>query len=273
MSDQYPTSYLRHLGESGEGPHDIARAALMLAALDHDRRRGPYEAHLNEIATASRGKLHPHSHAEENARSLSALLAGRYGYDGDRLTYDDQKNADLMAVIDRRRGLPVTLGILYLHAARAAGLEASGLNTPGHFLLRIRAKGSAALMDPFNGGAVLDRERLEAPPGMAAPASDESAYGEPVSDTDVLLRLQNDLKMRALHDGDRARSLEIAGRMVLIAPTRADLWLDLARLNEACGSLGAAQRAYECCLAQARSGAVLHNEAALGLAGLKRRLN
>ena len=59
-------------------------------------------------------------------------------------TYDDPQNADLMAVIDRRRGLPVALGILYIHAARAAGLEASGLNTPDHFLLQlVRSRASA----------------------------------------------------------------------------------------------------------------------------------
>lgn len=274
MSEQDPAAYLRRLGERGEGPHDIARAALMLSALDHSQHlRAPYEAHLDEIAQASRDDLRLIYRAEEAAGALSALLAGRYGYDGDRLAYDDPKNGDLMAVIDRRRGLPVTLGILYIHAARAAGLEATGLNTPGHFLLRITVKGGAALIDPFNGGAVVERERLGSPPGMAVAAPDETGLGEPVSDTDVLLRLQNNLKLRALQAGERVRGLEIAKRMVLIAPARAELWIDLARFNEASGSLGAAQKAYEACLALAKPGAALHNEAALGLAGLKRRLN
>ena len=70
------------------------------------------------------------------ARSRDCL-SGDMAYDGDRLNYDDPGNADFMSVIDRRRGLPVALGILYLHrAARAAGFQAMGLNTPGHFLLR-----------------------------------------------------------------------------------------------------------------------------------------
>jgi predicted TPR repeat methyltransferase len=61
--------------------------------------------------------------------------------------------------------------------------------------------------------------------------------------------------------------------MVLIAPRRADLWLELARFNEAAGALGAAQKAYEACLALAPAGAALHNEAAFGLQSMKRRLN
>lgn len=274
MSERDPADYLRRLGEAGEGPHDIARAALMLAALDHpERPRARYEAHLDEIATAGRDDLKLIYRAEDAARALSALLAGRYGYDGDRISYDDPKNADLMAAIDRRRGLPVTLGILYIHAARAAGLEAFGLNTPAHFLMRIEVKGAMALIDPFNGGAVVERERLGAPPGMAVAAPDEAGLGEPVGDIAVLLRLQNNLKQRALKAGDRARTLEIAKRMVLIAPASAELWAELARLNEASGSLGAAKKAYETCLALAKAGAALHNEAALALAELKRRLN
>jgi len=275
MSGQDPESYLRQLGEQGDGPHDIARAALMLSALDHPRRvLQPYEAHLAEIAERAKESLRLISSVEECARALSAFLAGRYGYDGDRITYDDPRNADLISVIDRRRGMPVALGVLYLHAARAAGLEAMGLNTPGHFLLRIAAGGSMALIDPFNGGAAVEREQLGAPPAMAgAGEPGEIGLGEPVSDTDVLLRLENNLKLRALKAGERPRALEIAGRMALIAPSRAELWLELARLHEQDGSLGAAQKAYISCLALAKPGAVLHNEAVLGLEGLKRRLN
>src|ERR1043165_7825591 len=138
-----PAEFLRQLGQAGEGPHDIARAALMLAALDHaGLPLEPYEAHLAEIAEVARNDAHALHHAEDAARAISAIMMGRFGYDGDRLTYDDPKNADLMSVIDRRRGLPVTLGILYMHAARAAGLEACGLNSPGHFLLRLGARGN-----------------------------------------------------------------------------------------------------------------------------------
>jgi regulator of sirC expression with transglutaminase-like and TPR domain len=176
-------------------------------------------------------------------------------------------------VIDRRRGLPVALGILYIHAARAAGFDAAGLNTPGHFLLRISLRGQEALIDPFNGGAAVDRERLGAPPSISALESGGSHMGETVTDIDVLLRLENNLKLRAIQVGERTRSLEIAKRMVLIAPKKPELWIDLARLNESTGALGAAQKAYEACLSLLQPGAGYHNEAALALHALKRRLN
>jgi regulator of sirC expression with transglutaminase-like and TPR domain len=165
------------------------------------------------------------------------------------------------------------LGILYMHAARAAGFEAAGLSSPGHFLLQIGLRGSEALIDPFNGGAALEREPLDTPPSLRAVAAGEKEAQRPQKDIEVLLRLENNLKLRALQASDHARALEIAKRMVLIAPGLPDLWLDLARLNETAGALGAAQKAYEACLTLAQPCAPLHNEAALGLQGLKRRLN
>src|SRR5271155_1191971 len=273
-TDEGPAERLRKIGEMGEEPLDIADAALMLSALDHGGRPlAPYQAHLAEIAEHARAEAKMATTVEDGARALATLLVGRYGYDGDRMRYDDPQNADLITVIDRRRGLPVALGILYMHAARAAGFKATGLNAPGHFLLRIEFRSGEALIDPFNGGASLERESLGAPPIMGMTGAEDHRPAETVSDLDVLLRLENNLKMRALQMGERMRALEIAKRMVLVAPRRPDLWIELGRLNEATGALGAAQKSFEACLSLVPPGHGLHNEAALGLHALKRRLN
>ena len=268
MSDD-PITYLKRLGESGTGPHDIARAALMLAALDHPKTRlAPYLEHLKEIEDAMRVQCDVLRGAQDGARAVARLLVGRLGYDGDRLEYDNPRNADLISVIERRRGLPVALGILYLHAARAAGMRADGLNAQSHFVLRVSHRGDEAIVDPFNGGLTVDREHT--PVELRA---DDAGLTQPVSDSDVLLRLSNNLKMRALQAGDHERALEMTRRMVLIAPRRSDLWFDLARLNEAAGVLGAARNAYETCLELTPPGEGFHNEAAISLSQLKRRLN
>jgi len=264
-----PLGYLRSLGEGGDGPHDIARAALMLSILDHaDVSLDPYLAHLAEIEAAMRAEAGMIVRVGDGVRAVAALLAGRLGYEGDRRTYDDPKNADLVSVIDRRRGLPVALGILYIHAARAAGMKAAGLDTRGHFVVRFTFRHDDVTVDPFHGGAIVDRDHVP----VELQGSD-AALAQPVGDTDVLLRLQNNLKLRALDKGDVARGRELASRMVLIAPRRPDLWFDLARINEAMGILAAARKAYEQCAGLARPGEALHNEAAVALAHLRRRLN
>jgi regulator of sirC expression with transglutaminase-like and TPR domain len=260
-------AFLQSIGEAGDGPHDIARVALMLASLDHPQRSlEPFQAHLLEIAEAMQAGKGLIRRVADGAELLSTLFVERYGYQGDRLTYDDPRNADLMAVIERRRGLPVSLGILYMHAARAAGMTASGLNTQGHFVIRIAHRHDDVTLDPFNGGAVLGT-------GDVPAVLRDAALAEPASDIDVLLRLQNNLKIRALEHTKTERALEIAHRMALLAPRRPDVWFDLARLNEANGVLGASRKAYERCMELAPRGEALHHEAALLLAHLKRRLN
>jgi regulator of sirC expression with transglutaminase-like and TPR domain len=267
MSTDNPLEYLKRLGEAGDGPHDIARAALMLGILDHNQASlDPYLAHLASIEDEMRRESAMIVRVADGARALAALLHDRLDYEGERGAYDDPRNGDLVSVIDRRRGLPVALGILYMHAARAAGMTAAGLNTQGHFVIRIGHRHDDLTVDPFNSGTVVDRERLPAQLRGAGLA-------QPVSDTDVLLRLQNNLKLRALEKGKPERALDVTDRMILIAPRRPHLWFDKARINEALGVLGAARKAYEHCLELARPGEPLHNEAAVSLANIKRRLN
>jgi regulator of sirC expression with transglutaminase-like and TPR domain len=267
-----PQDYLKELGLSGDGPHDIAYAALMLSALDYSRKTlAPYLRHLDDIRSCARNEAR--GRLADTVRALGELMGGRLGYDGDRLSYDDPKNADLISVIDRRRGMPVALGILYIHAARAAGIAATGTSSPGHFLVLVSEGSDDGLIDPFNSATLLARGGRGMPP-FAVPASGkELVPSEPVSDTDVLLRLENNIKIRALEKADRGRAIQIAERMALIAPSRAELWLDLAHLHELNEELGAAREAYGACLAIAKAGEPLHNEAALALATLRRRLN
>jgi regulator of sirC expression with transglutaminase-like and TPR domain len=278
-TDISPADYLAQVGRTGEGPHDIATAALMLAALDHpEKKLAPYLAHLAELSEAARAEATFARDAESAARALGQVFTGRFGYDGDRMAYDDPDSADLMMVIERRRGLPVALGILFMHAARAARMEAQGLHAPGHFLLKVAHKGSEAFVDPFAGGLIIDREQvaphlgipmLAAEPGVAeVPGPYES-----VSDIDVLLRLQNNIRSRALKNNDSARAIEIGRRMAQLAPYRPPLWLELARLHESEGALSAARSAYEQCLKTSRGGDVYHNDATLALAALRRRIN
>jgi regulator of sirC expression with transglutaminase-like and TPR domain len=278
--EETPSDYLARLGQAGDGPHDLATAALMLAALDHpDWKRDRFRNHLRELAERVRAEADFARDGDSAARALSSVLAGHYGYEGERGDFDAPENADLMAVIDRKRGLPVTLGILYIHAARAGHMEAQGLFAPGHFLMRVSVKGSEAIIDPFNGGEVLDRERLTTP-GLGAPlavpepgSSDSPDPFAPVSDIEVLLRLQNNIKTRALKSRDTARAIEILRRMTMIAPRRSAAWLELGRLQESTGALSDARRAYETCLKLPRSSDHFSHDAAVALHALKRRLN
>lgn len=273
MPDAEAREFLTRIGTGGDGPHDIANAALMFASFDHPGTKlEPYREHLAELGEAARGEIAYAADAGAAARGLARVMTTRFDYDGDRTHYDNPENADLMSVIHRRRGLPVALGILYIHAARGAGMEARGLLSPGHFLLMVRGSGGDAVLDPFSAGIAVERDQLKGPPLLAEVENPwESSSLSPVSDIDVLLRLQNNIKTRALQIRNFVRAAEILSRMVLIAPARAPLWLELGRLQEANGALGAARDSFEKCLA--KSDDATSNEARLALNSLKRRLN
>jgi regulator of sirC expression with transglutaminase-like and TPR domain len=128
----------------------------------------------------------------------------------------------------------------------------------------------AKILDPFNGGVVLSAEELRPPPPI--PQGDTQEYG-PVDRRDVLLRLLNNIRTRALAGKDMVRALTIAERMVVIAPRRPELWLDLARASEGVGKMNGAIRAAQSCLLIAGAQSVIGREASFVLQGLKRMVN
>ncbi|MFN9541591.1 MAG: SirB1 family protein [Alphaproteobacteria bacterium] len=266
---------LREIGQASDASIPVGHAALYLSALDHPGiDLAPYIQHLDQMEADARERIpalrRGMSETEAIARILSDTIANRHGYAGDHDTFDDPQNADLIRVIDRRRGLPVSLGILYLEIARRLGVRAQGMNTPGHFLMRVGEGEQARILDPFNGGLVLaadDLRPLGPAQGVAAPE-----YG-PAENREVLLRLLNNIRSRALASKDMRRVLEIAERMVLVSPRQPDLWLDLSRANEATGKLKGAIQAAQKCMALADRESVEGREAAFSLASLRRRLN
>src|SRR6202012_5162919 len=96
-----------------------------------------YKRHLQSIADDVGRRIGDTVDLDARANTLNEIILLKHGYSGDELTYDDLQNANLMRVIDRRKGLPVALGILYLDVARAQGWDAIGLGFPGHFLIRL----------------------------------------------------------------------------------------------------------------------------------------
>jgi len=173
---------------------------------------------------------------------LAAVIHQRFRYAGDTEHYDDPANANLIRVTERRRGLPVALGILWLHAAEAAGWTAHGIDFPGHFLLAVEGGRGQAVIDVFAGGVGLaapelralikriEGERAELRPGLLR-LMDKRA---------VLLRLQNNIKLRRLRAGDLAGALACTEDMLRLAPDAALLWREAGLMNQRLDRIGAA---------------------------------
>lgn len=225
---------IAHLGLVEDEAIVLDAAALELAALDHpqvdiDR----YSAFLGSITEKVRSHANDVRSATGQANVLAEVIATDHGFLGDRETYDDPANADMIRVIDRRRGLPVSLSILYVAAARRVGWQAEALNTPGHVLVRIGAEPAPLLIDPFNGGAKVDAHQLARLLASVAGQGDAAAgeHVAPMSNRSVLVRLLVNQATRAEQAGDADRAVTLYDRITTIAPSYAHGWWEHARLE------------------------------------------
>jgi regulator of sirC expression with transglutaminase-like and TPR domain len=267
--------FLREVGASGERILPIAEAALALASFERPRvGPAPYREHLRLLARDV-GR-HPGSSGDAAARAgaLNEIILLKYGYTGDTLTYDDLQNANLMRVVDRRKGLPVALGILYMHAARAQGWETVGLAFPGHFLIRLSDGPERLILDPFHGGRICAaaelRELLKATAGLDSEL--QSEHYTPVSDRDVLLRLQNNVKARLVQAEHYERAVMVVETMLMLAPDLTELWREAGLLHARLGNMRSAAAALEQVVLRAQDDTARHQAAVL-LQQLRSKLN
>jgi regulator of sirC expression with transglutaminase-like and TPR domain len=267
------------LGAFGAQPDealDLAEAALLLGALDKPSiDLAPYRAHLSKLCQAAKESVGTEAERlEERVRCINDVLYRRFGYSGDTASYDDPDNANLLRVIDRRMGLPVSLGILYIHIARAHEWPIAGLAFPGHFLVRLDLGASRMIVDPFHNGQPLEaghlRDLLKQFQGAGAEL--EPRHYAAITDREILLRLENNLKTRALQKSDPERAATILKRMTLIAPQAAGAWRELGLVEMHIGNIKRAVNAFETFLTLSTDGKDVEKTVAL-LKRLKGSLN
>lgn len=189
----------------------------------------------------------PEDDIATRAGVLALLISARHGYGGAAAAeYDHPDSANLIRLVERRRGLPVALGIIWLHAARAAGWAAHGIDFPGHFLLALKGE-TTMVLDVFAGGTPLDagalRRLLRAAEGPRAEL--RAGLLAPMTVRAVLLRLQNNIKLRRLAAGDVVGALSCAEDMLRVAPDTAGLWREAGLLHQHLDQVAAALRCYE----------------------------
>ncbi|MES2035010.1 MAG: transglutaminase family protein [Pseudomonadota bacterium] len=244
MTQEEAEAFLTEAGRAADDAFPLFEAALACAVHDDpDRDAAAAQAFADEGAEHLRRRLELESPEE----ALAEAMAGDLQLQGDLFTYDHPYNADVIAVSQRRKGIPVSLGIFYLHAARQCQLDVRGVDFPGHFLLRIETVEGPLALDPFSEGRVvlpseLSRRALRTglTPDVAGRLDTLMA---PAPDRAVLIRLQNNIFARAQAARDWPRAERSALRRALIDPTDHRPWLDVAAAREGQGALAGALQA------------------------------
>ena len=235
---------LAELGQRSDDSFPLLEAAL-LCAIHEDPNRDAETARA--LARQAAARLAERLKRESAEEALAETMAGDLRLNGDLINYDDLANADIISVIERRKGLPVSLAVLYLDVAHEAGLPVQGVDFPGHFLLRIESEEGPLALDPFSEGRVvlpseLIRRALRT--GLTPDVADRlDLLMAPVKDRAVVQRLQNNIYARASRAGDHVRAERSAIRRALLDPTDHRPWIDVATAREGQGALVGAQEA------------------------------
>lgn len=240
---------LAEIGSLPDAEVPLAETALLLSQLRYPGRNADrYRQHIRRLCedVSARYQALLCAGADEDASTrlaaLKHILADQYGYNGVSENYENIENADLITAIEKRKGLPIVLAILTLEAGRAQGWNVEGINFPGHFLVRMEEGAERIIFDPFHGFPVLQAPDLRALlKKIAGPSAELSAkMYEPAGNREVLLRLQNNIKLRQIEAEDYQGALATVEDMRLLAPQDTRLMLDAGVLYSRTGQRQAA---------------------------------
>ncbi|MEX2283067.1 MAG: transglutaminase-like domain-containing protein [Gemmatimonadota bacterium] len=204
---------------------DLALAALLVAAEEYPQLvPEPYLQRLDVLAERVKDRLGDETAPPVVLGEISKVLFEEEGFRGNSDVYYDPRNSFLNDVLDRKLGIPLTLGIVYLEIAWRLGLRMHGVNFPGHFLLRHEGEAFRLLVDPFNGGQIRFEDQaqdlLDRVYGGSVKLQPD--YLRTASKYDVLVRLLANLKTIYLNAQDDNKALTAIERILLIRPHAAE---------------------------------------------------
>lgn len=202
---------------------ELDDAALHLAALDNpDLDREAVLETLDEWAQRIAARLPPAAGGAQYLSAAHEVLFEELALNGDTDDYFAPANSCLDQVIARRRGLPLTLSVIYIEIARRLLRPVFGIPLPAHFLCQFNDGLVNVFVDPFHGGNLLTRDGcldlVEEITGRRPPES--PLLFAPATKRQMLLRMLNNLRNAYLRAG-RPEDAERVENVLLEAQKRA----------------------------------------------------
>lgn len=231
---------LKELGKLPDDELPILRTLLLLGALERDGLDiKPYEYHLQALHDALTLEVARYQPVDGDPvvnyrlARLNAVLLGEFNYSEDNELFGAIDTINMLTVIDRRKGIPVALGALYMELAGKQGWPIYGLNFPGHFLIRLDHGSQRLIVDPYHRGVAVDaggmRRLLKETNGSDAELN--HSFYDTVSPRAVVLRFYNNKKTRLITEARYEEALKVAYRMLWIAPEESRLYFDIGILS------------------------------------------
>ena len=228
---------LEQIGTRADPDVPVIETLLLIGALNsvEEIDLDPYRAHIKELHHALDLEIEKKPAPSENILEyrinlLRSILVDEFGYHGEEFDdyYSDPDKTNMLDVIDRRSGISVAIGALYLDLAEKRKWKAFGLNFPKHFLFQLEEGPKRRIVDPFYPKDEMDagkmRQLAKAVIGPAAELSHD--YYTDVSHREIILRFCNHRKTRLIAQEDYTRAMQMLTQELWVAPHEPRLYFD-----------------------------------------------
>jgi regulator of sirC expression with transglutaminase-like and TPR domain len=219
----------------------LFEAALAIAQdADPDLDLVATQAEVDVLAARLQQRLAPDASNVQRLRLLNHFFYRELGFAGNVNDYCNPDNSYLHRVLHARRGIPISLAVLYMELAQQVGLNVKGISFPGHFLMKMSVQSGDIVLDPFN-GASLSREDLEE---RLEPFLEQQSYAGAIPlayylhaahPREILVRMLRNLKELFTEQERWQQVLDAQQRLVILLPEhvdeRRDRGLTYARLE------------------------------------------
>ena len=176
-------------------PVDLGLACLLVGGeVDPELDVAASLAVLDGLAAAARPHVPPGCAPHVAAGGLRRVLAS---FSGSPEDYDDVRSSLLHEVLRRRRGLPLTLSVVWVEVARRLGVAAEPVALPGHVVVAVGTGDEVVHVDPYAGGEPVPVQALADRVRAATGAPLRPEHLEPAAPLDLLLRLLTNVRALA----------------------------------------------------------------------------
>lgn len=202
----------------------LFEAALLIAQdVEPQLDIGAIQAQVDMLAARLLKRLARDASSIQKLRLLNHYFYRELGFAGNVNDYYDPDNSYLHRVLTTRRGIPISLAVLYMELAQQIGLNVKGVSFPGHFLMKLSVQSGEIVLDPFN-GVSLSREELEE---RLEPYFEQQSYPGAIPlayylhaahPREILVRMLRNLKALFVERMHWERLLGVQQRLLILLP-------------------------------------------------------
>jgi regulator of sirC expression with transglutaminase-like and TPR domain len=199
---------------------ELDRAALEIARIEYpDLDADACITQLDHHALAVAERARDLSDGRSFVEAANEYLFVEAGFRGNDEDYYNPENCCLNRVLETRRGIPITLSVIYMEIGRRLSKQVSGVGLPGHFVIRYDDEEYSAVIDPYHGGAILDADQCCR---LAQVESLDHGMLDPVDRRHIAMRMINNLRGIYFARREAAKALQVLDLLIEAVPESAD---------------------------------------------------